>query len=188
MRVLGVTVLGSRAAAWPSRPSAFPRSTIPKRSEWTGRGLRSFPVQWWLGEGGAGKGNCRKRSRAAAVVGSLIATSSRAALGVQSRPKRVMHAHIGVDDSELAAFCRKNHIRKLAFFGSVLRSDFRSDSDIDVLIEFEPGHVPGLTFFALQDGLGRMLGRRVDLHTPASLSTYFRDQVLREAEPVYVAA
>jgi predicted nucleotidyltransferase len=99
-----------------------------------------------------------------------------------------MRPHIRVDDSDLAAFCRKNHIRRLAFFGSVLRGDFRPDSDIDILVEFEPGRVPGLGFFALQDDLGQMLGRRVDLHTPASLSSYFRDQVLCEAEPAYVAA
>jgi predicted nucleotidyltransferase len=99
-----------------------------------------------------------------------------------------MRPHIRVDDSDIAAFCRKNHICRLAFFGSVLRGDFGPDSDIDILIEFEPGHVPGLTFFALQDELGQMLGRRVDLHTPASLSRYFRDQILREAEPAYVAA
>jgi len=99
-----------------------------------------------------------------------------------------MRPHIRVDNGEMEAFCRKNYVRRLAFFGSVLRSDFRPDSDIDILIEFEPGHVPGLAFFALQDELGQMLGHKVDLHTPASLSSYFRDQVLREAEPAYVAA
>ena len=89
---------------------------------------------------------------------------------------------------EIATFCQRNHIRKLAFFGSVLRDDFRDDSDIDVLVEFEPGHVPGFAFFGLQDELGRLLGRKIDLHTPASLSDYFRDRILREAEPAYVAA
>jgi predicted nucleotidyltransferase len=96
------------------------------------------------------------------------------------------HLHFKVE--EIATICRRNHIRKLAFFGSVLRADFREDSDIDVLVEFEPGHVPGFAFFGLQDELGRLLGRKVDLHTPASLSDYFRDEVLREAEPAYVAA
>ena len=99
-----------------------------------------------------------------------------------------MSPHIRIDDRDLAGFCRKNHVRRLAFFGSVLRGDFGPESDIDILIEFEPGHVPGLAFFALQAELGGMLGRRVDLHTPASLSPYFRDQVMREAEPAYVAA
>jgi hypothetical protein len=60
-----------------------------------------------------------------------------------------MRPHIRVDDSDLAAFCRKNHIRRLAFFGSVLRGDFRPDSDIDILVEFEPGRVPGLGFLRL---------------------------------------
>ena len=77
---------------------------------------------------------------------------------------------------------------RLAFFGSVLRADFRDDSDIDVLVEFEPGHVPGFAFFGLEDELGLLLGHKIDLHTPGSLSDHFRDRVLREAEPAYVAA
>jgi predicted nucleotidyltransferase len=81
----------------------------------------------------------------------------------------------------LAQFCRRYHIRKLAFFGSVVRQDFRPDSDVDVLVEFEPGHVPGLAFFAIQEELSRLLGREVELHTPKFLSRYFRDQVLAEA-------
>ena len=89
---------------------------------------------------------------------------------------------------ELAAFCRRHHIRRLSFFGSVLREDFRADSDIDVLVEFLPAHVPGLAFFAIQDALTRLFGRRVDLHTPASLSKYFRDKVLSEAQVQYDAA
>ena len=99
-----------------------------------------------------------------------------------------MSPHLQAKREEIATFCRLHHIRWLAFFGAVLRDDFRDSSDIDVLVEFEPGRVPGLAFFGLEDDLGRLLGRRVDLHTPASLSDYFRDQVLREAEPVYVAA
>jgi predicted nucleotidyltransferase len=79
--------------------------------------------------------------------------------------------------AELAALCRRYHIRKLAFFGSVLRSDFGPHSDIDVLIEFEPGQTPGFDFFAIQDELAALLGRHVDLHTPNSLSPYFRRQV-----------
>jgi predicted nucleotidyltransferase len=99
-----------------------------------------------------------------------------------------MSPNVHFNAEEIATFCRRNHIRKLAFFGSVLRADFCDDSDIDVLVEFEPGHVPGFAFIGLQDELGHLLGRRVDLHTPAFLSEYFRDQVLREAEPAYVAA
>jgi predicted nucleotidyltransferase len=87
----------------------------------------------------------------------------------------------------IAAFCRRHRIRKLSLFGSVLRDDFRPDSDIDVLVEFESGHTPGLAFFAIQDELSAILGREVDLNTPAFLSKYFRDQVLKEAEVQYDA-
>ena len=79
--------------------------------------------------------------------------------------------------AELAALCQRYHVRKLAFFGSVLRSDFGPDSNTDVLVEFEPGQTPGLAFFALQDELTALPGRPVDLHTPNSLSPYFRRQV-----------
>ena len=84
---------------------------------------------------------------------------------------------IGVDvpGESLAEFCRRHHIRKLAFFGSVLREDFRPDSDIDVLVEFEPGRTPGLAFFSMQDELSELLGRLVDLNTRHCLSPYFRD-------------
>jgi uncharacterized protein len=92
---------------------------------------------------------------------------------------------IQVDREELAAFCRKNHIQRLSFFGSFTRADFTSDSDIDILVEFEPGRTPGLAFFEMQEELSRMLGRRVDLNTPRSLSPYYRDRVLSEAETVY---
>ena len=85
-------------------------------------------------------------------------------------------------------FCRRHHIRRLALFGSVLRDDFGPESDVDVLVEFEPGHVPGLAFFAMQDELSAMLGRKVDLNTPGFLSRYFRDEVLAEAETQYGAA
>ncbi len=85
----------------------------------------------------------------------------------------------------LADFCLRHHIRKLAFFGSVLRPDFGSQSDIDVLVEFEPGHTPGFAFFAIQDELSALLGRPVDLHTPNSLSPYFRRQVEKIADVQY---
>lgn len=87
---------------------------------------------------------------------------------------------------QIAKFCRRHHIRRLALFGSVLRADFRPDSDVDVLVEFDPGHVPGLAFFTMQDELSSILGRDVDLHTPRFLSKYFRDRVVAEAEVQYV--
>ena len=89
---------------------------------------------------------------------------------------------------QIAAFCRVNQIKRLALFGSVLREDFRPESDIDVVVEFEPGARIGLRFVAIQDELSAILGRSVDLHTPDSLSKYFRDEVLDEAKLLYVAA
>ena len=87
-----------------------------------------------------------------------------------------------VEEIKITRFCRKHHIRKLAFFGSVLRDDFGPESDIDVLVEFEPGHVPGFAFFDMEEELSIILGRQVDLNTPQFLSPYFRDRVLAEAE------
>lgn len=87
--------------------------------------------------------------------------------------------------NQLADFCRRNFIQRLAIFGSAIHDNFRPESDIDVLVEFEPGHVPGLAFFNMQDELSAMFGRAVDLHTPKSLSKYFRDQVIKEAKLVY---
>ena len=89
---------------------------------------------------------------------------------------------------ELAEFCRARAIRKLSLFGSVLRTDFRPESDIDVLVEYEPGSHPGLMLFRHQDELSALLGRTVDLHKAASLSRLFRNQVLSEAMPVYEPA
>jgi len=92
-----------------------------------------------------------------------------------------------ISTEKLAEFCRRHHIRKLALFGSVLREDFRGDSDVDVLVEFEPGHVPGLAFFAMQDELSDIVGRRVELHTPNFLSPFFRDRIIQEAETQYAS-
>ena len=97
-------------------------------------------------------------------------------------------ARISLDQKRIAAFCRKHHIRRLSLFGSVLRDDFHPDSDVDVLVEFEPGHVPGLAFFEIERELSEILERQVDLNTPGFLSPYFRDQVLAEAEAQYVCA
>ena len=88
---------------------------------------------------------------------------------------------------KITDFCRRHHIRKLAVFGSVLHGDSRPDSDLDVLVEFEPGHVPGLAFFGMEQELSELLGRQVDLNTPQFLSPYFRDEVLAEAEVQYAA-
>lgn len=86
----------------------------------------------------------------------------------------------------IASFCRRHHIRKLALFGSVLRNDFGPESDVDVLVEFEPGHTPGLALIRVQDELSALLGgRSVDLVTPKFLNHRIRDHILAEAEVLY---
>jgi len=99
-----------------------------------------------------------------------------------------MAPHIEIPKDRIAEFCRRNQIRRLALFGSVLRDDFGPDSDIDVLVEFEPGARVGLRFFGMEIELSEILGRKVDLNTPGFLSDYFRDEVLAEAEVQYDAA
>jgi uncharacterized protein len=96
-------------------------------------------------------------------------------------------ARIDIPKDRIVSFCQEHHIRQLALFGSVLRDDFRPDSDVDVLVEFDPGFVPGLKFFSLEDELSKILGRKVDLNTPGFLSKHFRNQALAEAEVYYVA-
>jgi len=101
---------------------------------------------------------------------------------------RTDHTHTRLPRQPITEFCRRHHIRKLAVFGSALHGDARPDSDLDVLVEFEPGHVPGLAFFAMEQELSELLGRKVDLNTPQFLSPYFRDRVIQEAEVQYAAA
>jgi hypothetical protein len=98
-----------------------------------------------------------------------------------------MTAQISVDTEKIRTFCRRHHIRRLALFGSVLRPDFQPDSDVDVLVEFERDHVPGLFGIArLERELSAIFGgRRVDLRTPEDLSRYFRQVVMEEAEVQY---
>ncbi len=93
-----------------------------------------------------------------------------------------------ISQEELARFCRKHHIRWLALFGSALKGTARPDSDLDLLVEFEPGWEPGLLgLAALEEELSARLGRKVDLRTPRELSRYFRDEILRTAEVQYAA-
>ena len=98
-----------------------------------------------------------------------------------------MKVRVSIPRDQIEAFCRRHYIQRLAFFGSVVRDDFQPESDVDVLVEFEPGHVPGLAFFRMQRELSDMLGRTVDLNTPEDLSRYYREEVLAEAEVVYDA-
>ncbi len=95
-------------------------------------------------------------------------------------------AHINIPEAALARFCKANHIVRLAFFGSVLGDDFGPDSDIDLLVEFEPGVKLGLLKMAgMENELSQMLGRKVDLRTRFDLSRYFRQEVIDSAEVAY---
>jgi len=97
-----------------------------------------------------------------------------------------MRSTSDIEREKLADFCERHHIRKLAFFGSSIRDDFGPGSDIDVLVEFEPGHVPGLAFFAMEAELSDMLGRKVDLNTASFLPPALREKVQVQAELQYV--
>ena len=101
-----------------------------------------------------------------------------------------MNNIIEVPKGKIANFCQRNHICKLAFFGSVLRDDFGPESDVDVLVEFEPGARVGFfKLYDLEQELSQILGGyKVEINTPKSLSKYFRDKVLEEAEVQYVQA
>ena len=99
-----------------------------------------------------------------------------------------MADRIDVDKQLIVDFCARYHIRKLAFFGSVLTDDFRPDSDVDVLVEFEKDREPGLIGLAgMEQELSSILGRKADMRTPEDLSRYFRDDVISSAEVQYAA-
>lgn len=96
-----------------------------------------------------------------------------------------LERNINVPQESIRTFCQQHHIRRFALFGSVLRDDFRPDSDIDVLVEFDPEHVPGYGFVTIEDELSRLFGRTVGLVTPKFLNRRIRDRVLTEAEVQY---
>jgi uncharacterized protein len=95
---------------------------------------------------------------------------------------------IDIPQEKITDFCRRHRIRKLSLFGSVLRDDFTTNSDVDVLVEFEPGSAIGLEFFAIERELSSLLGRTVDLNTRGFLGKYLRERILSEAEVVYESA
>ncbi|MEN6400680.1 MAG: nucleotidyltransferase family protein [Armatimonadia bacterium] len=105
------------------------------------------------------------------------------------KPPTTDRAHHGLalPRERLAEFCRRHHVKRLSLFGSILRDDFTAASDVDVLVEFEAGHtVDFFTLFDMEEELSDMLGgRRVEINTPPSLSQFFRDEVLTEAEVQY---
>ena len=100
-----------------------------------------------------------------------------------------MSPHVSIDRDAVSAFCQRHHIKRLALFGSVLHEDFGTDSDVDVLVEFQAGHVPGFNFVSIErEFSGLLQGHRVDMVTPKFLNPRIRDQILSSAEPLYVAA
>lgn len=103
-----------------------------------------------------------------------------------------MRARIDIPKEEIAAFCRRNHIRRMALFGSVLRDDFTPESDVDVLVDFELDRTPGLEFITIQDELSEILGRQVDLYTfkgvENSRNWLLREEILSSAEVQYEQA
>ena len=94
--------------------------------------------------------------------------------------------NLEVDRIRLESLCRQYHVKRLAVFGSVLSGDDSPGSDLDLLVEFESGKTPGLAYFHLQDELSYLFGQTVDLNTPGFLSRYFREEVVRNAQNVYV--
>ena len=91
-----------------------------------------------------------------------------------------------IPKDRIAEFCRKNHIRRLSLFGSGLRDDFTNESDVDLLVEFDPDHIPGLiTLSSMEIELSEILGRKADLRTAEDLSPYFRQQVVETAQVQY---
>lgn len=100
----------------------------------------------------------------------------------------IKQLQIAIPKAEIALFCQRYHIRKLSLFGSVLRDDFTAESDVDFLVEFEPGKTPGFfKIVSMEMELSKLLeGRKIDLRTPNELSIYFRDRVMAEAVVQYV--
>ena len=99
-----------------------------------------------------------------------------------------MDLRIPVDRAQIEDFCRRNHIRRPAFFGSVLRDDFGPESDVDVLVELEPGRTMGFEFFELREQLSQIFGRRVELTTFDGIRDAYRQRIISSARDFYVAA
>ena len=96
--------------------------------------------------------------------------------------------HLPITDEQLADFCQKHHIQRMSVFGSVLRDDFRPDSDVDFLVEFEQGHHPGWFIVDVCEELSKMVGREVDVVNPKFLKHRLKDTVLKSARLIYTNA
>jgi uncharacterized protein len=99
-----------------------------------------------------------------------------------------MLSKLHIPANAIQSFCQRHHIRKLSLFGSAVSNSFRLDSDVDILVEFETDHIPGLIRLSeMELELSELLSRKADLRTPEDLSRYFREEVMRKAEVQYVA-
>lgn len=99
-----------------------------------------------------------------------------------------MHEEIKLSKDKIADFCKRNKITKLSVFGSSLRDDFRPDSDVDILVEFDSEARVGLmTLTRLENELSEIIGRKVDLNTSGFISKHYREKVLAESEVQYAA-
>ncbi len=105
-----------------------------------------------------------------------------------NEPIDILKNNITIDKQDISRLCKNYHISQLSVFGSALRDDFNDDSDIDILLEFEPNHIPGFFgLFDIEQALSNLLdGRKVDVRTPQDLSRHFRDKVIANAEVQYV--
>lgn len=126
------------------------------------------------------------------VADLVFALGQRVTIGLTALPPDVPAGRLELPRERITAFCRRHHIRRLSLFGSAVRDDFGPDSDVDVLVEFEEGHTPGLAFFTLHEELADIFGRPVDLLTrrsvEASPNRFFRDEALSRVETIYEAA
>lgn len=139
-------------------------------------------------QGGAGGPDATATMSDSALLEELGRRLAKPASARRAGPASAGGLPFVVDGDQLAAMCRRFGVRRLALFGSVLRSDFGPDSDVDVLVEFEPGRTPGLAFVTLADELSVLFaGRRVDLVTEKSLHSLLREEILSEARTLYAA-
>lgn len=99
-----------------------------------------------------------------------------------------MITQIDIPEQKIREFCQHHHIIKMSIFGSALSEDFNAASDLDILVEFDPDHVPGWEFVSIQDELSAIMGIAVDLNTAGFLSETFREDVLRQAVVIYERA
>ncbi len=99
----------------------------------------------------------------------------------------MLNQNISISEETIRDFCKRHKIKNLSFFGSILGPDFRPESDVDVLVEFETDSTPGFDFFSMQEELTEIIGRPVELHTPNFLSPHFRENVIKEAQVLYAA-